>query len=352
MEPDNSHIGKQFRDAFAEFKQEPSPELWNKIATHPDFPVTPAKPAIKWGKIIAGSAALIAVVSIVLVTLLPTPNASGPEIKQNNKPATTEQKIVASQPETTPVATQSNLVKKESLRQSVIESGASDRSVVSLAKESVAPEKTSVFHAKLNKQPVIQPHTPVYSQNNPPIVAQRPNTTNSSVKELQTSPSSTEPLSASSDTMLCKGESMILLARGGDFYSWNTGETSSSIQINPTELTTYTVTVTSQSGRQLIKEIRVKVVDCQPLAIPNAFTPNADGINDIFEVYGNDIQDFSMIILTRTGQIVFESKDIKAGWDGSIKGKPAELGVYIYRIQFTDQNGTERKQNGQITLLR
>jgi gliding motility-associated-like protein len=351
MEPDNSHIGKQFRDAFAEFKQEPSPELWNKIATHPDFPLNQAKPGFKWVKIVAGSAALVAIVSIVIFTMLPTRHNPKAELKEVISSVPVEQTTTA----TTLVSDQNQTSEKQSETKNQNPSQhnpvSNGNSVIKQKEFSIA-ENTPVVPTRTGKQLVIPTNPSLSSQKQANIFVQRPAATTSDHKELQTSPNSSEPISASSDTMLCLGESMKLHAQGGDFYSWSTGETGSFIQINPTELTTYTVTITNQSGRQLIKDIHVKVVDCQPLAIPNAFTPNADGINDIFEVYGNDIQDFSMIILTRTGQIVFESKDIKAGWDGSIKGKPAELGVYIYRIQFKDQNGTERKQNGQITLLR
>jgi len=154
------------------------------------------------------------------------------------------------------------------------------------------------------------------------------------------------------DQVVCKGESLTIWASGGTTYYWNTGEETPSITVQPALTTTYYVTVTDHSGTPTQESILVTVVDCEELHIPNAFTPNNDSKNDKFLVYGNQVTDFNMIILSRTGQIIFETRDIQQGWDGTIKGSPAEMGVYVYRITYTDSNGKEHTRTGQLTLLK
>lgn len=89
------------------------------------------------------------------------------------------------------------------------------------------------------------------------------------------------------------------------------------------------------------------------LSMPNAFTPNSDGQNDIFKPVLSFIpKDFKMIIYDRYGVSVFSSEDPFTGWDGTIEGKGMAIeGVYVYHIQFTSYNGTASRQTGKVTVL-
>jgi len=86
--------------------------------------------------------------------------------------------------------------------------------------------------------------------------------------------------------------------------------------------------------------------------IPNAFTPNNDGKNDVWKVYGSSIRDLEVKIFSQWGQIVFSSKDPQGGWDGYYGGKPAPIGPYIYvvKVVFTDGKSLTRK--GTVSLIR
>jgi len=94
--------------------------------------------------------------------------------------------------------------------------------------------------------------------------------------------------------------------------------------------------------------------ECQPLIyIPNAFTPNADGINDFVFVRGQDIKSMYLVIYNRWGQSVFNTKNILDGWDG--KNKKGELlneGVYIYKVLGKFVDGSDIEISGNITLVR
>ncbi|WP_316837630.1 gliding motility-associated C-terminal domain-containing protein [Pedobacter nutrimenti] len=86
--------------------------------------------------------------------------------------------------------------------------------------------------------------------------------------------------------------------------------------------------------------------------IPNTFTPNGDGKNDIFYVYGNTIAQVKMRIYNQWGQFIYESLNIQNGWDGTYKGQLQPNGVYVYQIELVFTDGTTDNKKGTITLLR
>lgn len=86
--------------------------------------------------------------------------------------------------------------------------------------------------------------------------------------------------------------------------------------------------------------------------IPNAFTPNGDGLNDTFEPKAVFVQSYNMVIYNRLGKVVYQSKEITQGWDGNFNGKEAASDVYVYTIELTDTRGNEFKTKGTFTLIR
>jgi gliding motility-associated-like protein len=93
-----------------------------------------------------------------------------------------------------------------------------------------------------------------------------------------------------------------------------------------------------------------EVVRPQSIFIPNAFTPNGDGINDGFGVKGEGIEDFTLTIFNRWGEIIFESSDPREKWDGSFKQQPCELGNYIYTVNA--KNLGRKSMTGTVALVR
>jgi gliding motility-associated-like protein len=86
---------------------------------------------------------------------------------------------------------------------------------------------------------------------------------------------------------------------------------------------------------------------------PNAFTPNNDGLNDVFKAVGAPFASkYTLQVLNRWGQIIYEGKDPKAGWDGTHGGKPAPPETYLYRLEAIDVNGQRVTQKGTVTLIR
>jgi gliding motility-associated-like protein len=92
--------------------------------------------------------------------------------------------------------------------------------------------------------------------------------------------------------------------------------------------------------------------DCNSLFIPDAFSPNNDGQNDIFYVRGNCIATMDISIYDRWGNKVFESRNQATGWDGTYNGKPMNTGTYMYSLKGTQFDGTLLDKRGSITLVR
>ena len=103
----------------------------------------------------------------------------------------------------------------------------------------------------------------------------------------------------------------------------------------------------------------VKFLDVRPVVtyhIPNAFSPNGDGRNDLFHGVGilDGYKDFSMSIWNRWGEMVFYSEDPTEGWDGTKmnKGEVSTLGVYVYLVEYTGPRGEKERRKGYATLIR
>ncbi len=88
------------------------------------------------------------------------------------------------------------------------------------------------------------------------------------------------------------------------------------------------------------------------VAFPNAFTPDGDGLNDIFIFEGRFITAVNMKIYNRWGALVYQTTTVDEGWDGMINGKPAPLGTYIHYTELTDDMGISFIKSGEIVLLR
>ena len=122
------------------------------------------------------------------------------------------------------------------------------------------------------------------------------------------------------DTIICSYLGALIQVRG-DFeqYNWSTGETGKSIQVKTAGK--YDCHVVSRDGCQGTESIRIDLKDCEALLVfPNAFSPNHDGLNDVFRLkYPGHAADYNLQIFNRQGQKIFETSDPSAGWDGTFQ---------------------------------
>lgn len=112
------------------------------------------------------------------------------------------------------------------------------------------------------------------------------------------------------------------------------------------------LTVTSVNGCTATVTKKVVVEDENLIYVPNAFTPNGDGSNDIFMAVSRSQIKFEMQIFNRGGELLFHSSDINKGWDGTFKGQLAENNVYVYKITYINKNSKSKTFTGSVTLVR
>jgi gliding motility-associated-like protein len=113
-----------------------------------------------------------------------------------------------------------------------------------------------------------------------------------------------------------------------------------------------------QKGNDQIMSVSNEVGVVPPIAlyIPNAFTPNGDGLNDTFGPVGEGITDYSMQIFNRWGNLIFESNDMNVQWDGNYHNEIAPTGTYVYKLSAKgpSTNGKSKKliyESGSVTLV-
>lgn len=163
---------------------------------------------------------------------------------------------------------------------------------------------------------------------------------------------------AGNDTTINIGTSAQLDGSGGIGFSWSPSSTLSCANCadptaNPLSTTTYVLIVTDANGCTNADTVVVTVdMECGEVFVPNAFSPNNDGNNELECVYGNCIQTMEFAIFDRWGNKVFTTTDPKECWDGTFKGKILNTGVYDYYMKATLYDGSEVKRQGNIHLFR
>ena len=140
----------------------------------------------------------------------------------------------------------------------------------------------------------------------------------------------------------------------GTKYVWQpTGDTTQSIAVGSPG--TYTVTVTNQKGCSSDASVNVREV-CPPrLFVGNAFSPDGDGINDLYIVHHEHVGTFQMLIFNRWGEIIFESRDKNHHWNGIYREEPMPIGVYAWIIIYKGDSNEYRgpyELEGSVTVVR
>ncbi len=240
----------------------------------------------------------------------------------------------------------------------------------------------------------------------------------------------------STNSTICIGSNITISAYGGTQYSWNTGDTSSTLNVAPNTTTNYTVAVTAHCNTDTVHTI-VSVItsatsaftynyepctnqciafsnqcvnalsydwnfgdgihsaspnpchlytdsatypvtltinastNCQSMQnmplnyfaydttanvfIPNLFSPNQDGKNDVLKFYRRNsfcLAKFELAIYDRWGEKVFETTDIDASWDGTFKGQPLNSAAFVYSCSLVTQTGVHQEFKGSVSLIR
>jgi gliding motility-associated-like protein len=145
-----------------------------------------------------------------------------------------------------------------------------------------------------------------------------------------------------------------------------TGSAGTSQDIPVQKNTSYTVKLNNQSDLEYNFLVRAVSLDgnfeslsniinyrrSAGVFVPDAFSPNGDGFNDILEAKSEQLQSFNMSVMNRWGVVVFHSDDIAKGWDGMVEGTSAPVGYYYYKMTFVDDINQTVEKNGTFMLLR
>jgi gliding motility-associated-like protein len=153
------------------------------------------------------------------------------------------------------------------------------------------------------------------------------------------------------DTSFCKGNLITIKVPGYKEYLWSDGSAKSSNILK--QFGTFRLTVKDVNGCYGNDSIRLFDAHCIPFAVPNAFTPNQDGKNDVFRPFITQIvTGYKMNIYSRWGEMVFETDVPQKGWDGMYKGYLQPPGTYVYVIQFNDSDGVPVQLKGTLNLIK
>ncbi len=146
---------------------------------------------------------------------------------------------------------------------------------------------------------------------------------------------------------------------GAASFSWEFGDASFSTDASPIHTYkspgSYIVTLTAISAggcSDTVSKSFLEVIPATTGFIPNAFTPNGDGINDLFIPANTNLLSLDMKIFNRWGKPVFTSEGSPVGWDGTSHGVPAEAGVYAFLMTLQFTNGNIEVHKGNLTLIR
>ena len=173
------------------------------------------------------------------------------------------------------------------------------------------------------------------------------------IDTLNISPWKTPTINLGKDLFTCERDTLLLDAgKGFVGYKWTGGSNKQSIAA--TETGTYWVTALDKAGCEVTDSVYVEIEPCtSELAIPSAFSPNGDGLNDVFRPKSaQNLADFSIQIFDPSGLLVYLSKGKNAAWNGQFEKRELPAGPYTYTIQYTAEEGKRIFDAGTVQLKR
>ncbi|GAA4318659.1 gliding motility-associated C-terminal domain-containing protein [Flaviaesturariibacter amylovorans] len=158
------------------------------------------------------------------------------------------------------------------------------------------------------------------------------------------------PFTLGADTVLCPGTSLLLAPPQQDGqYRWQDGSAGRSYTV--TAPGRYALEVRNACGAAS-DDVLISPGLCE-LLMPTAFTPDGDGVNDVFRIrYPQFLRSFRLTVFDRFGSKVYETATPGTGWDGTFQGRPLRPETYIWRIDYVDKWGIAGSRSGQVLLVR
>lgn len=304
-------IGQYFKDRFEQFEPNPPSDFWSKIQNDKALKrfnkMQSFKRYLKFG---FTPAAVIAVAVLVWVASTQKENTQN-QVNQNTPETTT----LVSKSESQPVQTLKTKTEEVNI-------------VVTSTK------KINENNAESKVDPIIEPAKTTIEPTHSPI---QNRTTSVLNKGVPSSSSNTIPVVSSPK------ENPKTNTNNKSSFTSKTDPVEKSTTTNDEKISDEIFDKNNSEPEEGIDE----------LMIPNSFTPNGDGRNDQFFVKAMwDVDDFELFIFERGGNLIFKSKNIEEGWDGTYQGQEIHAGVYAYFIVYKDSKGNKVKTKGTLNLIR
>jgi gliding motility-associated-like protein len=160
------------------------------------------------------------------------------------------------------------------------------------------------------------------------------------------------------DTTIYYGTAVQLVATGAANYSWSPiadleGRIGATVIARPKATTLYQVVGKNDYGCVDTAFAMVRINSNLPDMLPNAFSPNGDGLNDVFRLEGATFQQLNFFkVFNRYGQLVFYTTDISKGWEGTYKEQVCDAGTYYYQAELVYPDGRLKRIKGDVVLVR
>ena len=352
---------EQFKDAFDGFEPEVDPSVWTNVSNAISSPASTAATAASgsaaggFSAVAGWVAAAITIAAGVLIYHFVSPADS--TVSKENQPSTTISAPVneSSNTSTEETTTQnSNPVAQEKIENQFVTESTTDLNspVAPVVVEESQKVVNSESHATTVSAPEPAKHENTVASKNSEKAENSPNFTPNPAKtaENQVENAINPVLIASSHCGFAPLQVTFMLNSNlktdFNFGDRNVAFKTNSITHKYENSGRYTVTC-EVNGKQLTTEIEVLG------QLGTAFSPNGDGINDIFNFGGNDVEKVDVRVYNRYGKTIFTGSGSNPGWDGYLSdGSKAESGTYFYDIFATSVGGTDFKQKGTINLFR
>ena len=163
-------------------------------------------------------------------------------------------------------------------------------------------------------------------------------------------------VNAGNDLFISFGEEVILQGNtNANSFAWYSSGYMSCISclnptVSPSQTTSYILSVTDTNGCQNSDTVSIFINGV--LYVPNTFTPNNDGINDVFEINGTEINKFELWIFNRWGELLYNTKNMNSFWDGTYKGNLVQMDTYIWKIKYEDYHKNFGNISGHLNVLK
>ncbi|MDR0606426.1 MAG: gliding motility-associated C-terminal domain-containing protein [Bacteroidales bacterium] len=340
-----------YKDMFSDYSPEPPAQVWENIQTV----IRTREKSSLWKKItfpVAGIIVVSTVVYLLIANLQPEEVAIADinDQKQIEQPNTLAEKIITEEVSEVSINTNSSASQQNSSTDYSSKTEMQTTELVQNSHHSVNNNSSETQPAVVSQQFVpAEKKDTTLAIITPPVKRVQEQYT----PKIQNKHQQGKIAKISKDTTVCENTAVQLYAYNVENVRWSTGETQNLITVYPSYEEQYSVTFTTENRKDTTVYIHVKITECPGLYIPNAFTPNGDGLNDIFHIKTKmELTSFELNIYATNGrQLLFSSKNINQGWDGTYRGQLQPHGLYFYTIRYTDKFGKNTERRGELLLI-